>query len=656
MEGDTQHTTADTGISASTVAATQNTVLDMGHLAYQPTTQSTTIHDAGKGGGDPPSASGFGASFHREYDDYDDDLLGEDDEETDNLHPGPSTILTFLLILLIGGLMLMPAVIIYYTRTFPWYNIVQVKAFGAMTGQPIVRNAYMEFIRYCVFASTSFATYLLLDWAVGTLPLGYLSIAAWIDAPVSKQTRLRLAHVRAVRVYITNGIFLIVIMGLGSLLVYKTTLFAPAPTTPPPAPAASTSTPATPTTASQTSTIQYILERLVVVLCFFAGSLAIEKYLIESIAIHFHRVAFSKRIRNLNFRFEALNILYRAAMTATAPRIVTGARASPLSRIHSRLAGSNGRGGGGGERMASSAVEAMTSPEAARAVGRQIFTAILPAGKNSLTPIDLTPFFPAAEIPSVFAVFDNNQSGDITGTEFEEAVLEMYQQRLNMQATLMSNGSIVAKLEGIMWSLAIAVAALLSMSIYDVGLLKIWSIFGICLTAFGFMFQKAGQTFFESLLFIFTVHAFDVGDRVVIDDTNLVVSRIEFFTTTFTKWDGQVVYIPNSTLSGKNIINVRRSGCQSDEIELSVGPKTSIAMLWDLRKQLLEFVTSESRDYSGYLEITSFEVVDAKKMKVKVLVQYKSNFQNTALHNARKVKFSGKLKDIVEKCGIEYVG
>lgn len=88
------------------------------------------------------------------------------------------------------------------------------------------------------------------------------------------------------------------------------------------------------------------------------------------------------------------------------------------------------------------------------------------------------------------------------------------------------------------------------------------------------------------------------------------------------------------------IENVRRSVTMSEKVQLSVDFGTSFASIQKLRKEMLQFVESNSRDYAGELEI---EVMDAKgldKLLLQVVIKHKSNWQNDALraHRRNKVK------------------
>ncbi len=48
---------------------------------------------------------------------------------------------------------------------------------------------------------------------------------------------------------------------------------------------------------------------------------------------------------------------------------------------------------------------------------------------------------------------------------------------------------------------------------------------GTIILGFSFIFGNAASTLFESLIFIFSTHVFDVGDLILVDDQRLVVRR-----------------------------------------------------------------------------------------------------------------------------------
>jgi len=55
----------------------------------------------------------------------------------------------------------------------------------------------------------------------------------------------------------------------------------------------------------------------------------------------------------------------------------------------------------------------------------------------------------------------------------------------------------------------------------------------------GFIFGNACKTVFEALIFVFIMHPFEVANRCVIDETQMIVEEINILTTVLFKNDNQ---------------------------------------------------------------------------------------------------------------------
>jgi len=76
----------------------------------------------------------------------------------------------------------------------------------------------------------------------------------------------------------------------------------------------------------------------------------------------------------------------------------------------------------------------------------------------------------------------------------------------------------------------------------------------------------------------------------------------------------------------------------SEVVQLSVDFGTSFSAIQKLRREMLRFVESNTRDYAPDLEI---EIIDAKgldKLLLQIVIKHKSNWQNDALRAHRRNK------------------
>lgn len=564
-----------------------------------------------------------------EEDDDDDDTDDITNEERSSLKRMP-TFKGMLFDMLLALFMLGPACILMAFKDFPWYNLIEVK------GPEDALNPFMEFWRWSVFFSIAYVAYSVLDFALGTMPTLVLAVLNKIGLFRSKRLKRTIGYLRNIHPYLTGCAFFLALLWLGGILLYtsaqslaniKLGALSAAAT---PAAAAAIAAAAEPIKDAR-----YYVERMLIFSAIIAFVLSVEKYLLEAIKAKFHRMGLAFRIKDINSRQWVLQDLYDGAMRGE-PRIVAARRVNDGDTFLEIDEGLN-----------------LRDRKRAHSIADKIFRALCPAGRNYLIKEDLGKFV-SGDLADAFAVIDTNGNEQVDEQEMRQVVEELQEEIIHVKESRTGNARIIGKLDRLMMVIAVILGLALAVPFFDVGIGQAWATFGVISTALGFIFQNAGRVVFEALIFVFAEHAFDVGDRVIVDGENLVVQNIEIFTTRFVKWDGVIVYVPNSVLSGKNIYNVRRSGLQSEEVVAKVSAETTTEDLRAMLELLTEKTRKEAKDFSGYVDLVEFNVLDEQKMEVKLAVQYKSNFQNQAMRNSRRSKFDGLLKDTLAELDIEY--
>lgn len=536
--------------------------------------------------------------------------------------------------LFLAALMLFPWFITYLSRDYPKYNILVVK-------DPIdVLNPFMEFFRWSLFIAIAYFAYSLIDFVLGALPTHLLAMFNKFGLFKSKRAKRQVGYLRNIHPYMTACVYFVFLLWLGGFIMYNSNPNGAALRVGPLGATPTAATGATTVAVEPIQDMRYYIERFLILAAILAGAIAFEKYLLEAIRAKFHRMALAVRIKDINYRQAVIKTL-DSKISSGQPHIAASRRpglAPGSEDIYLEIDQQLG----------------MTSLARARSIASKIFDGLKAAGRDYLIKEDLAKYFVAADLDAAFNVIDINRNGEVDEAELTEVCEDLYEDIMNIRASLIGNARIVGKLDRLMLIVALLLGLALAMPFFDVGLGKAWATFGVISTAFGFMFQNAGKICFESLIFVFVEHAFDVGDRVTVDGENMVVQNIEIFTTRFVRWDGQIVYAPNSVLSGKYIFNVRRSGMQSEQISAQISASTTTDQLRQVLVQLKEKTLEETKDFTGFVDIVEFNVMDEAKMEVKFTVQYKSNFQHQAQRNARKTKFNMMMKDVLADLNIEY--
>jgi small-conductance mechanosensitive channel len=229
-------------------------------------------------------------------------------------------------------------------------------------------------------------------------------------------------------------------------------------------------------------------------------------------------------------------------------------------------------------------------------------------------------------------------NGDVTLEEAEMVVHEVSKERKSLTRSMRDVDSAIRKLDDVLVVIVLIIAIFIMISFLNSDFATTLATAGTALLSLSFIFAATCQEILASILFLFYKHPFDVGDRVDINGCRYIVKELSLLFTIFKRLDGTIVQVNNAVLNSAWIENIRRSQTMSEVVQLSVDFGTSFAQIQNLRKEMLVFVKSNSRDYAGDLEI---EIMDAKgldKLLLQVVIKHKGNWQNDALRAHRRNK------------------
>lgn len=546
-----------------------------------------------------------------------------------------STLLFIVELLLIPLLMMIPASVLYIFVDFPTYNITKIKS------ESLYTNLYMEFIRWSIFLASSYSAYIMIEWAIGILPNLIFSLSSMTsNLPGSKFVKTQILYLKLIKFNLTMALFFLFILFFSPVVLYKSALMI------------------TPSQESiqksqailsnmklnsiDTNSFTIWIERILIIAVILASTLALQRYFTEMISISFHKSAFTKRIKELNDRYVVITKMFHYAVNRDITALLE------MERKRGKSMGSKEFIGIIHDKFLN-----LNSPERCNQVGDRIFNAFKDRD-NVITKSSIQQLFSPETIDDAFGSLDDVEQGRITKDELLKNISSLYFERKDMVLSLVGTSKTMTRLNRALTVIAVIIGLSISVPFFSATIGQAWATLGIFFTMFGFIFQAAGKTIFDSIFFVFVEHTFDIGDRVVIDGENLVVERINLLTTDFVRWDGLLIQIANVILCTKSISNIRRSGYQSEVIELSFDSNITTQKLHEFRNEIVKWIMAEElRDYTGYVDITDIDVT-AEKMKITLQVQYRSNFQDFAQKNNRKTKLTAKLKEISNSLGIDY--
>lgn len=187
-----------------------------------------------------------------------------------------------------------------------------------------------------------------------------------------------------------------------------------------------------------------------------------------------------------------------------------------------------------------------------------------------------------------------------------------------------------------------------------------------------FIISSPAKRGIDCLIFLFCIHPYDVGDRILINLNssykgatsapansslhegleNLIVKKLNIFSTIFEKFDGTELIVYNNLLMNKYILNVGRSDHLLEIHYLQVTSNTSFYLLNELKIKIKEFLKNE-KNFNEFC-MFNYEKIESNKLFIKVFIDYKENCQDYILYLRSRNKFIKYLNEVVNELGISY--
>ncbi|KAF8161100.1 hypothetical protein B0H34DRAFT_839898 [Crassisporium funariophilum] len=400
-----------------------------------------------------------------------------------------------------------------------------------------------------------------------------------------------------------------------------------------------------------------------------AAVLLFEKFAIQWIAGKFHERSYAERIADQKFAVKSLVALYRNSIDVpgrTDTLQTGGAKASMVNpkRIFKKLREGVRFAttttatvfGNVASEIAGSSVLQPNSPQAiiktslesankSRLLARRLFYSFAKNGSEYLFVEDIERFFATKdEAALVFALFDKDSNGDASREEVEMACLEFHREQLSIENSMRDLDSAVGRLDNILMTVYVIVAALIiAVALVRINLTCSSGSEGLIL-CLSWLIGGSLQEVLTSIIFLFIKHPFDVGDRVCLNKETYTVKEIRLLSTVFLDSSSALVQAPNSQLNA----------LMSETFVFDVSYSTTFEDLEHLRERMLAFVITERRDYQPVFDVTVKDFPEQTKMTLSADIKYKSNFQQGALKAKRRNKWICALKTVlaeVKICG-----
>ncbi|KAI8373457.1 hypothetical protein EDC96DRAFT_476755 [Choanephora cucurbitarum] len=294
----------------------------------------------------------------------------------------------------------------------------------------------------------------------------------------------------------------------------------------------------------------------------------------------------------------------------------------------------------------------------AKVLARDIYHNIMGASpvRHYLIESDLYDFFRTiSEAREAFHLFDIDTNGDISKRELRAGCIRIYRERKDLARSMRDMSQVTGTLDNILLVVFACIWAVVVMAVFGVNvatqLTPLWSAF----IAASFIFGSSAKDAFESILFVFVTHPFDTGDRILIDSENWTVASVGLMVTTFLKWSGDVIYVKNTVLATKYIINCRRTGNTTEALDIQISYHTPTWKIQALGDHMVKWANNYPKLYTpNSTGVNIINLENLNRITLTFYFEHTNNFQDLGGRWLRHNNFMMELKDELQRLCITY--
>ena len=274
------------------------------------------------------------------------------------------------------------------------------------------------------------------------------------------------------------------------------------------------------------------------------------------------------------------------------------------------------------------------SEEEGRDVAKEIFKNVVPEGRFHMLVFDLFHFLKESDADRAFQAFESEE-GVVTCESFENWVTSLIRERKALALTLSDTKTAIRSLSRLLDWVVGVIIVLIWLFLLNVNIQKLLVVTSGSFLASLFVFGNTCKTVFESIIFLFVSHPFDVSDIIRVDGQTYVVEEMQLLSTILLAADNSKTFFANNQLALKVIGNYYRSPDQIELIDLALGWGTPIKKIEDMKACILRFLQANPEQW--YPKVTlNMKTFDNEKILLTFSIQHRISFQNVDVRLANK--------------------
>ncbi|OIW12746.1 hypothetical protein TanjilG_24679 [Lupinus angustifolius] len=291
----------------------------------------------------------------------------------------------------------------------------------------------------------------------------------------------------------------------------------------------------------------------------------------------------------------------------------------------------------------------------AKAAAKKIFLNVSRHGCRYIRMDDLMCFMHKDEVEKTLSLFEGaSDSRKISKSALKNWVVNAFRERRALALTLNDTKTAVNNLHRMLNFLVLLIIVIIWLLILGIATTKFLLFVSSQVVLVAFIFGNTCKTVFESIIFLFILHPYDVGDRCEIDGVQMVVEEMNILTTTFLRYDFQKILIPNSVLATKAISNFYRSPDTRDSVEFYMHVSTPIEKISAVKHRIQSYIDNKKEHWYASPFIFLKDCEQLNMIRLAIWPRHKMNFQDMGERFLRRSLLIEEMIKIFQELDLQY--
>ncbi|XP_038900754.1 mechanosensitive ion channel protein 6-like [Benincasa hispida] len=291
----------------------------------------------------------------------------------------------------------------------------------------------------------------------------------------------------------------------------------------------------------------------------------------------------------------------------------------------------------------------------AKVAAKKIFLNVARQGSKYIYLEDLMRFMEKDEASKTMGLFEGAcENRKISKSSLKNWVVNAFRERRALALTLNDTKTAVNKLHRMVNILVSIIILVIWLLILGIATSKFLLFVTSQLVLVAFVFGNTCKTVFESIIFLFVMHPFDVGDRCEIDGVQMIVEEMNILTTSFLRYDNQKIIFPNSLLATKAIHNFYRSPDMGDGVEFCLHICTPPEKIAIMKQRIISYIEGKKEHWCPAPMIVLKDVEELNRMRIAIWLTHRMNHQDMGERWTRRALLVEELVKIFQELDLQY--